>query len=123
MNAPGLPLVEPLPGQFTPLEAFRRLAALPHVIFFDSAVQDQRLGRYSFVAADPFEWIERPARREGEAPAEPALSEIEQLLNTFAPHASPAPGLPPFQGGVAGLLSYDLNRSLERIPPPRYEDF
>ncbi len=28
-------------------------------------------------------------------------------------------GLPPFQGGAAGLWSYDLNRSLEWIAPPR----
>ena len=28
---------------------------------FDSAARDPRLERYSFVAADPFAWIERPA--------------------------------------------------------------
>jgi para-aminobenzoate synthetase component 1 len=32
-------------------------------------------------------------------------------------------GLPPFQGGVAGLLSYDLNRRLERIASPRFDEF
>ena len=29
------------------------------------------------------------------------------------------PDLPPFQGGAAGLFSYDLGRSLERVPTPR----
>jgi para-aminobenzoate synthetase component 1 len=113
----GLPLVEPLPPRLSPLEAFTRLSALPHVIFFDSAVHDARLGRYSFIAADPFAWIERPAD------GSDALAELERLLKQFTSHATTLPALPPFQGGVAGLLSYDLNRSLERIPSPRYQDF
>ena len=38
--------------------------------------------------------------------------------------ATPAiDGLPPFQGGLAGLLSYDLNRRLERIAAPRFDEF
>ena len=34
-----------------------------------------------------------------------------------------SPGLPPFQGGAAGLFSYDLGRSLERVPPPKADEF
>ena len=36
---------------------------------------------------------------------------------------APVPDLPPFQGGAAGLFSYDLSRSLERIAKPRYDEF
>jgi len=32
-------------------------------------------------------------------------------------------GLPPFQGGAAGLLSYDLGRQLENLPRPAYDEF
>jgi para-aminobenzoate synthetase component 1 len=111
-----LPLVEPLPEQLTAVEAFQRLSALPHVVFFDSAAFDERLGRYSFVAADPFLWIERPAD------GSDALGEIDEARKRFTAHAVQRPDLPPFQGGLAGLFSYDLNRSLERIAAPRYED-
>ena len=111
-----LPLVEPLPAGLTAVQAFQRLASLPHVLFFDSAVTDSRLGRYSFVAADPFDWIEAPAD------GSDALAAAEQLWQRFAPHATLRADLPPFQGGVAGLLSYDLNRAFERIAPPRFED-
>jgi len=31
--------------------------------------------------------------------------------------------LPPFQGGAAGLLAYDLGRSVERVPRPQYDEF
>ena len=58
-----LPLVERLEPTPDPVEVFRRLAALPHVVFFDSAKRQTTLGRYSFIAADPVEWIEFPADR------------------------------------------------------------
>jgi para-aminobenzoate synthetase component 1 len=114
--SPPLPLVEPLPSGLSAVVAFERLASLPHIIFFDSAARDPRLGRYSFVAADPFAWIERPAD------GSDALATIEQLWQQFAPPAAAHADLPPFQGGLAGLLSYDLNRSLERVPAAKFED-
>jgi para-aminobenzoate synthetase component 1 len=115
-SRPALPVVEPLPGNLSAVEAFTRLTALPHVIFFDSAARDDRLGRYSFVAADPFVWIARSADE-----TDP-LAEVDHLWQRFRPHAVAATGLPPFQGGLAGMLAYDLNRSLERIPTPHFED-
>src|SRR5262249_10495155 len=33
------------------------------------------------------------------------------------------PGLPPWQGGVAGLFGYDLCHHLERLPRPRFDEF
>ena len=53
----GLPLVERLDTSLEAVEAFRRLSGLPHVVYFDSAMRHRELGRYSFVAADPIEWI------------------------------------------------------------------
>ncbi|HEY2762059.1 MAG TPA: hypothetical protein VGI75_14980, partial [Pirellulales bacterium] len=40
-----------------PSDVFRRLCHLPHCIFFDSAMADPELGRYSFIAADPYDWL------------------------------------------------------------------
>ena len=37
-----------------PLEAFGAFLDLPGAAFLDSAQQGERLGRYSFIAADPF---------------------------------------------------------------------
>ena len=114
--SPPLPLVESLPSGVSAVVAFERLASLPHVVFFDSAARDPRLGRYSFVAADPFAWIEQAAD------GSDALAAVKQLWSEFVPHAAAHADLPPFQGGLAGLLSYDLNRSFERIAAPRFED-
>src|SRR5437763_14165882 len=54
---PAVPLVEELSPAPEPWEAFQRIAALPHPLFLDSALNDPSLGRYSFLTADPFEWL------------------------------------------------------------------
>ena len=104
---------------------------LPYRLFLDSAAQGARLGRYSFLTADPVAvvWSKGSRtecvdfhRRQGtrHAVEGDALDAIRALL---APHASePVPGLPPFQGGAAGYLAYDWGRALERLPAPRHDD-
>ncbi len=48
---------------------------------------------------------------------------LEQVARYLRAHATdPIPGLPPFQGGVAGFLGYEFGQRLERLPPPRADD-
>lgn len=110
-----LPLVEELPAALDAVGAFVRLCHFPHAVFLDSALRHRELGRYSFVAADPFDSLSAPA-----GVAQP----FDKLAEALGGYAAPTmPGLPPLQGGAIGLLGYDLNRSLERIPAPRYDEF
>lgn len=96
-------------------QAFVRLAHLPHCLFLDSARRHSMLGRYSFLAADPFDYLHAPAD---------ASDALAVLAKSIAPFQTQSiPGLPLFQGGAAGLLSYDLGRSLERVPLPRYDEY
>jgi para-aminobenzoate synthetase component I len=95
--------------------ALLRLATKPHSLMLDSALRDPRLGRYSFVAADPFDFLFVPSD------ATDGLRLLEDRLTAWKSIARL--DLPPFQGGAAGLLSYDLGRSLERIPAPRCDEF
>jgi len=110
------PLVEELTG-LAPWEACRRLADLPHLLFLDSA-QTSSLGRYSYVAADPFQWRTCPAD------AVKRLRPLRALQQQLRQHrALTIPGLPPFQGGAAGLFGYDLGHEIERLPRPAVDDF
>jgi para-aminobenzoate synthetase component I len=109
------PLVEPFDPEVDLEAAFARLSRLPHCLFLDSARRDPTLGRYSFLAADPFDYFEVPAD------GSDALAELE--LRTSGMRAAAVPDLPPFQGGAAGLFSYDLGRSLERLPRPAVDEF
>ncbi len=108
------PLVLELPNAPAVDVALRRFAHLPRCLLLDSALRDPKLGRYSFLTADPFQTL----TSEG---AEDGLTKLASVLSQF-----PAPtvaGLPPFQGGAAGLLAYDLVQSLERIPLRRHPFF
>ena len=107
------PFVEqilPLPD---PVECCERLAGLPYRLFLDSAAGGTRLGRYSFLTADPVATFASSGRGD-------ALDAVREAL---APHAAePVDGLPPFQGGAAGYIAYDWGRSLETLPASRYDD-
>src|SRR5262245_58433561 len=97
-------VVELRPGP-DPWEACRRLAGLPRPLFLDSALAHPTLGRYSFVTADPFAWLRARRGRvswcdEAEVEADPFAFLAGQLRRCAV---EPVPGLPPFQGGAAGL--------------------
>jgi para-aminobenzoate synthetase component 1 len=127
------PLVRELTPPPDPVTCVDRLAGLSRRVFLDSAATGARLGRYSFVAADPVmvirsrggrTWIEtsagsgsavRDVTAEGDA-----LAAVRRVLApTMTP---PVPGLPPFQGGVVGYVAYDWGLTLERLPAPRFDD-
>lgn len=113
--AANLPIVRELLPPPDAGTAFQRLSALPHCVFFDSARKDARLGRYSFLAADPFDYLEVPAD---------GSDGLNLLKARIAPFVSTRQAdLPPFQGGAAGLFGYDLARSLEHLPSPAIDEF
>src|SRR5690242_15261565 len=87
--------------------ALVRFSSLPHCLFLDSARRDPKLGRYSFLTADPFEYFQLPAD------GSDGLAMLGDRMHGLT--SASIPGLPPFQGGAAGLLGYDLARSLERL--------
>jgi para-aminobenzoate synthetase component I len=115
MTSTSLPLVEELDAVPDTVEAFLRLRGLPHCLWFDSARRHPTLGRYSFLMADPFDYFELSV----EGP-----DALDILSSRMAPYRSPTVAdLPPFQGGAAGLITYDLGRQSERLPPPRIDEF
>ena len=113
-------------AEVDPLAVFAHAAALPHVLFLDTALVDPErpaaeeaalppLGRWSFVAADPIHRIDVPS------PADPATvaAGFTAMRRLLADLATPTiPGLPPFQGGLAGLISYDAGLALLALPAP-----
>src|SRR5688572_31341239 len=107
------PLVEELTPVPDPARCCEQLAGLPYRVFLDSASTTTRLGRYSFLTADPIDVLERKGSSR-------ALDEVRARLAPFA--AESIAGLPPFQGGAAGYIAYDWGLTLERLPAPRFDD-
>ncbi len=129
MNGVGSEPVESLFEELTPApepwEACLRLSSLPHLLFLDSSGDHPELGRYSFITAQPFDWM--TARRgvitDGESGCRRS-NPFTALAGRLATYRTvPLPGLPPFQGGAAGLFGYDLCHHIERLPRPRRDEF
>lgn len=93
--------------------------AQPHLTFLDSASGYELLGRYSYLACDPFSTYMVAA---GQASCDGAPLEgdpweaLRSILGRY--QQEHRPGLPPFQGGIAGYFGSDLNRTLERLSVP-----
>ena len=71
-------------------------------------MRQEKLGRYSFLAADPIDWFQP---QPGDQTT--TFQWLDQQLAMLMPAV---PELPPFQGGVAGLLNYEFSSSIESIP-------
>jgi len=100
-----------------PVTAMRRLAHRSHLTFLDSAARHELLGRYSYLTCDPFSTYmvaDGQASCNGKALEGDPWGVLRTLLANYPQEHRP--DLPPFQGGAAGFLGYDLNRTLERLP-------
>ena len=112
-----LPLVEELSSVPTPAEALAKIIDLPRPLLLESARTDSELGRYSFLMADPFAQFDLRRATWGDDP----FAELRAQLDLY--EAESIDGLPPFQGGAAGLLSYELGHAWEKLPQPQFDEF
>jgi anthranilate synthase component I len=114
----------------TPVSAFHRLDSGGSACLFESVIGGEKVGRYSFLAVDPF--LELSARRqqvtirsaEGEQSFEcdDPLDELRRRLSEV--RVAPLPELKsqPFVGGAIGYAGYDVVRYTERLPHPPVDD-
>jgi len=121
---PGGTAVLAMPVPLDPLDAVRRLARLPYSVslFSHGPIGDR--GRFSYVMADP---VRRLISRDGRCLDQDGRDRgnpWEALrLEVASCRGETAVGLPPYQGGWAGMLGYDLGRWLERLPEPAVDEF
>ena len=116
-----LPLAEELTPSPDPWELCQRLLPLPGHLFLDSAAGPAQLGRYSFVTAAPFRWLEARGRKvrvrgwsgnqffSEQREADP-FALLAEHLSQFS--AATASGLPPFQGGAAVYYEITIDETL-----------
>lgn len=106
-----------------PEAAFSALQGRPYALWLDSADTGHPGGRYSFIAANPLEMIEAKDGRVTITNADcqttirgEAFKIAQERLQAWNICDESVPGLPPFQGGLAGFFGYDLARGIEKLP-------
>jgi anthranilate synthase component 1 len=124
-----IPVYRAFPGDTeTPISAFLKLRRGGAACLLESAEQDGRMGRYSFIGVRP-DAILRGGLDRGTVETEQGLttyegaplSALRELVGTTDVHWG-ASDLPGFVGGAVGILGFDLIRSLEHLPEPEGPD-
>jgi anthranilate synthase component 1 len=110
----------------TPVSAFHKIDDGGSACLFESVVGGEKVGRYSFLAAEPFMLLEAFDRdvtltRNGiheRVPTESPLAELRSRVQEI--RVAKLPELPPFVGGAVGYAGYDTVRYVEKLPnaPP-----
>lgn len=115
-----------LSDALTPVTAFHLLDRGGHACLFESVIGGEKVGRYSFLAVEPF-WelvahgTHVNVRGEGGKHSFEAADPLDELRRRLAAFkAVHLPELPPFEGGAIGYAGYDVVRYVENLPnaPP-----
>ncbi len=127
-----------LSDAITPVQAFRNLDDSTAACLFESVIGGEKVGRYSFLASNPFLQIEAKGTRlkisrlvpdkakqsstwatEEFESANPLENLREQVQTMKVAHLEE---LPPFIGGAVGYAGYDTVRYVERLPNAPHDD-
>ena len=113
-------LITPLDGGCFD-DAVTALLAERHPVILDSSGNDLDRGRWRFAMADPFQVLTaEPDGRcvlDGVDQTAPVFEVLKQQLARFT--VSPHRDLPPFMGGAAGIIGYEMGGVLEDLPSPK----
>jgi anthranilate synthase component I len=110
------------------VSAFRHLDDGGSACLFESVIGGEKVGRYTFLAVNPFQTIAaygkkvvitRGEKRE-EFTADDPLDVLRKMLKEYS--AASLPELPPFAGGAIGYAGYDVVRYVENLPHAPLDD-
>ena len=120
-----------LSDTLTPVSAFRLLDSGGPACLFESVVGGEKVGRFSFLAAEPMQRFS--AKRDqitvtdlsdGAIQQSTASDPVDAFRKHFHYRVAQIEGLPPFVGGAIGYAGYDVVRYVENLPnaPPDDRD-
>lgn len=99
----------------------------PNSFLLESVKGPEKIARYSFIGFDPYLTfkvkdgaVEITAKGKKAVSSVPPLARLKSLVDAY--RQAPLKSLPPFQGGVVGLLSYDFVQYLEKLPKTTKDD-
>jgi anthranilate synthase component 1 len=106
----------------TPVSAFHRIDSGPTACLFESVIGGEKVGRYSFLAADPFLQIEArghdvtivSSAGTQSLKVDDPLDLLRQKVEAI--RSATLPELPPFTSGAVGYAGYDVIRYSEHLP-------
>ncbi len=114
----GLIHIEEIPGQPSVVNALRALRIDDFVVLLESATAPREQdSRYTFLTADPIDVSVIANCSFGDNP----FSELRAWQKRM--EISSGTELPPFCGGIAGLMSYEMGQAFEQLPQVATNEF
>lgn len=112
----------------TPVSAFQKIDRGSCACLFESVIGGERVGRYSFLAVDPYMILEAfqdrvtvtTAKGQQNFSSDDPLNELEKRV--CAVRAATFSDLPPFTSGAVGYAGYDVVRYTEHLPHAPKDD-
>src|ERR1700761_3374416 len=106
----------------TPVSAFLKVAEHePEAFLLESVEGGEHVGRYTFMGVRPYRVLTARGTSIGwsagakvTASTGDIFGELKRALEGHTP--AKLPGLPPFTAGAVGFFSYDVVRSIEKLP-------
>lgn len=121
------PVIYEVPLPASPTAAFSSIADARNPIFLEGGTREPKLGRWSFLACDPFlTYRTRGHRIEITDANETRIMEgdpflvLRDILSDI--YVTRPNNAPPLIGGAMGYFAYDLGRFVERIPENTVDD-
>jgi anthranilate/para-aminobenzoate synthase component I len=109
-----------------PVEIYEKLRSV-NSFLFESVKGSEHIARYSFIGIEPYltvkvkdGLIEIDCSGRKTLSGRNPLQRLRELVNAYK--QEPVKELPPFQGGAAGMLSYDFVHYFERLPSAAIDD-
>ena len=100
-----------------PIQLFRKFETYSNLVFLDSAGQLEENNRYSYLAVDPLLNIKVKNKKlfiNGKE-SKSSLKKVLQKIISTCSHEK-VKGIPSFQCGLSGYVSYDYCLNIEKIP-------
>jgi anthranilate synthase component 1 len=102
----------------SPVSAFHKIDDGGSACLFESVIGGEKVGRYSFLAAEPF--MELSSSDLADSDARNPLDVLRKRMREF--RVAHLKDLPPFVGGAVGYAGYDTVRYVENLPSAPQDD-
>jgi anthranilate/para-aminobenzoate synthase component I len=124
-NGKVLPVYKEIP--YSPPYQLYEIFASKNSFLLESVKGPDKIARYSFIGFNPCYilkakngFTEIESLKKKSSPSKRPLKILKKFINSYK--QSPIQNLPPFQGGLVGILSYDFSQYLERLPQNTKDD-
>lgn len=119
-------IIEKIETKYTAFELFHAFKEEPYSFLLDSSMQNEKLGRYTFMGGSPFAVFKSKDRNitilENHITRNLLGNPFEELRQLLDKYKTEDRHTIPFLGGAVGYFAYDMGHHIEKLPRKAIDD-